>query len=125
MAYPKNNNNQKSGQPKKHSGAKLSTYFTKEGKNKGLEQRIVNAWRLSRTGELIKVTCQTTGKSSLSDKGWYGSIACTFINTVTGAKFFYWGTMHKATGKTVIADVGIVVNPKAPNGGYCGTFSRK
>ena len=28
------------------------------------------------------------------------------------------------TGKVIIKSMGIVMNPKAPNGGYCGTFKK-
>lgn len=126
--YKKNNNygnnRSQSQKPKKHSGAKMSKYYPTTGINKGLEQTIVNAWRLSRSGELIKVTAVTTNKSAKGEKGWCGHVAVTFVNTVTGSKNFYWGTMHLATGKTVVNDLGIVINPKASNGGYCGTFSK-
>lgn len=109
----------------KHSGAKLTRYFPKTGANAGVEQYLVTGWRLSRNKELISVRCVTTSKSKLSEKGWYGSVACTFTNTVTGETNFHWGTMHKATGKVVIDKLAVVLNPKAKNGGYCGTYINK
>lgn len=117
-----NYNNNYQQKPKKHSGAKHTKYFPTTGVNKGFEQNIVNAWKLSKNKELIKVTAVTTSKSKESEKGWFGSVAVTFVNTVTGAKFFYWGTMQKSTGKVIVQDLALVINPKAPNGGYCGTF---
>jgi hypothetical protein len=33
--------------------------------------------------------------------------------------------MHKATGKVVIDKLAVVLNPKAKNGGYCGTYINK
>lgn len=110
---------------RKHSGAKLTRYFPKTGANAGVEQYLVTGWRLSRNKELISVRCVTTSKSKLSEKGWYGSVACTFTNTVTGETNFHWGTMHKATGKVVIDKLAVVLNPKAKNGGYCGTYINK
>lgn len=106
---------------KKHSGAKLTKYHPKTGVNAGVEQFLTSGWRLAGK-DLISFSCVTTSKSVLSDKGWFGSIACSVINTKTGAKSFYWGMMQKATGKVVISDMALVLNPKAKNGGYCGTF---
>ena len=106
----------------KHSGAVMTRYYPKSGANKDKEQTIVNGWRLSRNKELIKITAVTTEKTSLSDKGWYSNVAVTFINTVTGAKYLHWGTMQKSTGKVVVSDMAFVMNPKAKNGGYAGTF---
>lgn len=117
-----NNNQNNNAKPKKHSGAKKTTYFPKTGPNSGVEQFLTTGWRLNRNGELIAVKCVTTEKSKLSDKGWFGSVACTFTNTTTGASHFHWGTMHKSTGKVVVDKLAVVLNPKAPSGGYCGTY---
>lgn len=112
-------------QYRKHSGAKLTKYTPTQGDNKGREQYLVTGWRLNRNRELISVKCVTTSKSKLSDKGWIGSIACTFTNTTTGETNFHWGTMLKSTGKVVIDKLAVVLNPKAKNGGYCGTYLQK
>jgi hypothetical protein len=106
---------------KKHSGAKTTKYTPKTGPNKGLEQHLTSGWRLANR-ELISIMCVTTSKSKLSDKGWFGSVACTLTNTKTGAKAFHWGTMQANTGKVVIDSMAMVINPKAKNGGYAGTF---
>lgn len=108
---------------KKRSGAKVSKYYPESGVNKGVEQYIVNAWRVTNK-QLIKITAVTTYKSKLSDKGWIGSVAVTFVNTKTGQKTFHWGTMQKSTGKVIISETSMVLNPKARNGGYAGTFIR-
>jgi hypothetical protein len=107
----------------KHSGAKLTKYKPTTGKNKDQNQYLVSGWKLA-GGQLIAVKCITTSKSSDSGKGWVGSVACSITNKASGQKSFYWGTMQIATGKVVISDLGWVLNPKAPNGGYCGTFSK-
>jgi hypothetical protein len=123
----KNYGNQGYNQPQKptvkHSGAKHTTYFPTTGPNKGVEQHLTTGWRLSK-GELIAIKCVTTQKSNLSEKGWFGSIACTMTNTKTGVQSFHWGTMEKKTGKVVIDAMAFVINPKAKNGGYAGTFLR-
>lgn len=126
MAYSNNNrkgNNSGSNnsKPAKHSGAKHKTYKPTTGPNSGSTQYITTGWRLS-NGELISIKAVTTSKSKLSDKGWIGSVAVTFTNTKTGELNFHWGTMQKATGKVVVDSMAFVMNPKAPNGGYAGTF---
>lgn len=113
------------GGGKKHSGCKVSRYVPKEGANKGQQQMIVNAWMYRRNGGLTTLRAVTTSKSKLTEKGWYGSIACELINKTTGQKSFYWGSMEKATGKVVISALGFVANPKGGKGGYFGSFSSK
>ena len=119
--YRKNYSKQNPKTFTKHSGASFSHYVPTKGPNKGNNQYITNGWFL-RKGDFMKMKCVTTQKSILSDKGWMGSIACTMLNRTTGEEKFFWGTMHKATGKVVIDKLAMVLNPKAPNGGYCGTF---
>lgn len=108
----------------KHSGAKTTKYFPKTGPNAGVEQYLTSGWKLA-DGALISIRCVTTSKSKLSDKGWLGSIACSMTNTKTGVSAFHWGTMQASTGKVVINDVAMVLNPRAKNGGYAGTFLGK
>lgn len=117
-----NNNNQNKPQVK-HSGAKHTTYFPDSGPNKGVEQHLTTGWRLSNK-ELISIKAVTTSKSNLSEKGWFGSVAVTFTNTKTGVEQFHWGTMQKSSGKVVVDSMAFVMNPKAKNGGYAGTFLR-
>ncbi|WP_310560617.1 hypothetical protein [Flavobacterium sp.] len=105
----------------KHSGAKTTRYFPKTGPNAGIEQTLTSGWRLAK-GELISIRCVTTSKSKLSDKGWLGSIAVTMTNTKTGVSAFHWGTMEHKTGKVVVDSLAMVVNPKAKNGGYSGSY---
>lgn len=108
----------------KHSGAKLTRYTPQSGVNAGVEQHLVTGWRLANR-ELISIKAVTTNKSNLSEKGWFGSVAVTFTNTKTGQTSFHWGTMEKKTGKVVINEMAFVMNPKAKNGGYSGTFLNK
>ena len=98
----------------KHSGAKTTTYYPVSGPNKGVQQHLTTGWRLAK-GDLISIRCVTTSKSVLSEKGWFGSIACTLTNTKTGVQAFHWGTMHSTTGKVVIDSLAMVINPKAKN----------
>lgn len=120
----KYNNNNKSFDKKtykKHSGAKHTTYTPESGNNKGQKQYLTTGWRLNGR-ELISIRAVTTQKSKESQKGWFGSVAVTFTNTKTGEHNFYWGMMEKRTGKVVVQEMSFVMNPKAKNGGYSGTF---
>lgn len=119
--YSNSNNQQSNKQTVKHSGSKTTKYFPKTGPNAGVEQYLTTGWRLAK-GDLISIKCVTTSKSKLSDKGWFGSVAVTMTNTKTGVQAFHWGTMHQSTGKVVIDSVAMVLNPKAKNGGYAGTY---
>lgn len=119
-----NNSYQKDNNYTKHSGAKRSKiWYPKDGPNKGMEMKMTYGWHLA-NGLLISVKAVLTGKSHLSEKGWWGSVAVTFTNTKTGEKNFHWGTMQDSTGKVVIDSLSHVLNPQAPNGGYSGTYNR-
>lgn len=109
---------------KKHSGATHKKYIPTSGPNKGQQQYCTYGWMYRKNIGLVTLMCVTTKNSRESEKGWLGSIACTLITKQSGLKSFWWGTMHKATGKVVINDLGIVLNPRAPRGGYCGTFMK-
>ncbi|WP_026713656.1 hypothetical protein [Flavobacterium daejeonense] len=123
--YYARKNGSGSGQRKKdfvkHSGAKHTTYTPEKGNNKGQKQYLTTGWRLNGR-ELISIRAVTTQKSKESEKGWFGSVAVTFTNTKTGEHNFYWGMMEKRTGKVVVQEMSFVMNPKAKNGGYSGTF---
>ena len=122
----RNNGNQNNSnrQKSKRSGAKHTKYFPESGPNKGQEQYLTTGWKVSK-GELTSIKAVTTSKSNLSEKGWFGSVAVTFTNTKNGQTAFHWGTMQKSTGKVVVDSMAFVINPKARNGGYAGTFITK
>ncbi len=123
--YNNNNGYQRQQKPKaKKSGAKFTKYTPQSGANAGQEQYLTTGWKVSNR-ELISIKAVTTSKSQLSEKGWFGSVAVTFTNTKTGSQAFHWGTMQKSTGKVVVDSMAFVINPKAKNGGYAGTFLSK
>ncbi|MGX9985475.1 hypothetical protein [Soonwooa purpurea] len=107
-----------SGKKSKKSGAKFTRYVNKDG----VEMYLTTGWRLNRSRELISIKATITKDSKESDKGWFGSVAVVFTNTITGQTNFHWGTMEKKTGKVVVNDMAFVMNPRAKNGGYAGTF---
>jgi hypothetical protein len=105
-------------QPKKHSGAKLTIYKNQAG----AEKHLTTGWRLTKNRQFLQYKCITTKKSELKASGWFGSVYCTITDKNTGMQSSYWGTMEKKTGKVVIQELALVLNPRAKNGGYCGTF---
>lgn len=120
-----NNNNGGGNQPaKKHSGCKLYKWVPKDGPNKGKTMFGTLGWKYRKGQGLTKYKANMTSKSAVGDNGWCGSVAVELISA-TGQKSFYWGTMHVATGKVVINDLGEVMNPKGGKGGYVGSFSSK
>lgn len=108
--------------PKK-SGASHSTYVPTKGANKGNNQYITNAWCIIK-GDLYNFSCVTTKESRLKKSGWFGNVRIEMLNKVTAEKKTLWSSMEKKTGKVLIDELSFVLNPKAPNGGYCGTFTR-
>jgi hypothetical protein len=110
--------------PPKKSGASKRTYTPTEGPNKGNVQSFTHGWKKTRQG-FISISCKTTSKSELSEKGWYGHVACNVVNMTTGETNLHWGCMEKSTGKVIIDKLAIVINPKAPNGGYCGSYLKR
>lgn len=118
----RSNNYQRSKSSKggKKSGAKFTRYIN----GKGQEMYLTTGWKLSKNG-LISIKATTTKDSKESDKGWFGSVAVTFVNVQTGESNFHWGTMEKKTGKVVIDRMAMVINPRAKNGGYAGTYIQK
>ncbi|WP_417290940.1 hypothetical protein [Corallibacter sp.] len=110
---------------KKKSGAVTGKYTptSKKSANRGVEQHYTNGWMV-RDKQMISISCVTTKHTNLSNKGWFSGVYCKLINKTTGYQTEYWGTMQKSTGKVVIDDLSIVINPKAKNGGYCGTYLR-
>lgn len=120
----KSNNNYNQSRSKgksKHSGAKFTQYQNSEG----TQRFLTTGWRLNRSKELISIKAVTTDKSEESEKGWFGSVAVTFTNTITGESNFHWGTMERKTGKVVVDKLAVVINPRAKNGGYAGTYIQK
>jgi hypothetical protein len=59
-----------------------------------------------------------------SGKVWITSIACTVTNKQVMTKQLYWGLMEKSTGKVIIQDLGIVLNPKGGKGGVVAEIGK-
>ncbi len=123
MAYPKRNNtsnrsSRNSGQ-KKHSGAKI--VFGKNG------QKYISAWNYSGRHGLLSFFVSDYKKTRVH-KSKTGKEWANVMVKVSGEKqkpYIVSGLLDMATDRVIINELGMVINPKAPNGGYCGTFVRK
>jgi|GEM_PF-6376605 len=115
----RSNNNYGGQRPqKKHSGAKTGT--TKKG------EKYTTGWNKSRGAGFVTFLCVTTSKSvsseSKSGRKWV-SVMVKVRKQMTPETTTN-GLMDVQTGMVTIDSMGIVLNPKAPNGGYCGKFGK-
>lgn len=121
----RNNNNYSNKQqsnnnvPKKHSGAKSG--MTKTGK------MYVQGWNVSKSNGMVSIIAGPT-KNTDTHKSKSGRTWCNWMAKVTpkmAVPFLVSCLYDESTGKVIINDLGIVMNPKAPHGGYCGKFGGK
>lgn len=110
----RNSNNNQSTM-KKHSGCKTGV-SRKDG------SPYTQGWNYSRAHGLVSFLAVCTKGTSLhiskTGREWLNvmvKVQKKFQNDV-----LFSGLMDKVTGKVIINDQNLVMNPKAPNGGYCG-----
>lgn len=114
-----NRNRSFNDRPRKHSGAKL-----KQDKNGNM---CIVAWNYSRKDGMVSVfaapykgTDQHESKAGKQYANWMVKITSKSIDK------HFPVLVNLQTMKFVINEgFGWVVNPNAPNGGYCGTFKKK
>lgn len=116
------NSNYNGGQrqaPRKKSGAK----FTRDKNG----NPCTTGWNKSRFAGFVKFLCVVT-KSSVESESQTGnkyiSVMVKVQKQMTPEETTN-GLMNINTGQVTIQSMGIVLNPKAPNGGYCGRYGKK
>ena len=107
------------GPPRKHSGSKTGFCKNKDG------VPYINGWHYSKRGGMvgfIAVPCIKSATKSPNSEKWVVSITPQF-----GAKITLTAFYNTLTRKLTIPDYGggYVLNPSAPNGGYCGPFFKR
>lgn len=114
-----NNNNYANNRPSKKSGAKFGT--DKHG------NPYVRGWNASKQNGLVafiaapnKNTRVHTSKSGREWENW-----TIKVSPKMGKPYLVNCLFDVMTKKVIVKEMGIVLNPNAPNGGYCGRFSRK
>lgn len=114
--YSRNSNQR---EQKKHSGAKFGN--DKNGKP------YVSGWNYSRRNGLVSFLAVpyngTSEHQSKSGKTWLNVMVK--VNPSMSKPFITSGLMDMASKKVIINELGIVMNPNAPRGGYCGKFGSK
>jgi hypothetical protein len=119
--YNRNTGNNNSGQQKKkHSGAGHKTSVGKGG------NPCTWGWNFSKRFGLVKFLCVFTSATKVVDSGRNRTWANVMVKITKpmSAPQTVSGMMDVHTGMVTIQDLGIVINPKAPNGGYCGKFTK-
>lgn len=129
MAYNNNYNNNRSngnnnggGQrpTKKHTGARFT-------RNKKDGSPVTTGWNYSKRFGLVTFLCVTTSKSVESESktgNQYVSVMVKVSKPMSPAETTN-GLMNVRTGQVTIDSMNLVINPKAPNGGYCGKYGGK
>ena len=105
----------------KHSGAKSG--IDKKG------GRYTNGWMTNKRVGMVSFFCaptkNTTAVMSKTGNSWLTCIAVKVQFRDLMKEELHWGLMHEASGKVIIQSLGLVVNPKAPNGGFSGKYGKK
>lgn len=105
---------------KKHSGARQTT--TKKG------GKAIVGWNYSKAKGLVSVACfESKFSKEVENKRGdvYTKLVAYLEYKATGHKRAMSAFVSHRTGKCYIPEMQWVLNPKAPNGGYCGTFKVK
>lgn len=124
MAYQKRNNNYKGSRSndsyKKHSGAK-KTINKKDG------SPVTTGWHYGKRFGLTTFLAVTTKNTSVhvSKAGHEWLNVMVKVSRDMQKDVLVSGLMHRMTGKVIINEMGIVINPAAPNGGFCGRYGTK
>ncbi len=108
-------------QGKKKSGAKFG--FS----NGEADRPFVRGWRVTRRFGLITYLCgpnkKTKRVTSKTGKEWE-NWTCK-IQFGDGNSRLISCLYNPQSKKVTISELGLVINPNAPNGGYCGTFIKR
>lgn len=112
------NNNNSDDQRKKHTGSKSG--FDKNG------NPYTTGWNYSRANGLVTFLATPYGKSkevqSASGRSWLNVMVK--VSRKMQKDFIVSGMMDLRSGMVTIEELGLVMNPKAKNGGYCGKYSK-
>lgn len=110
-------NNRGGGRPTKHTGAKSGV--DKNG------NPYVSGWNVSKRRGMCSVFARPY-KGTSEHKSKTGRLWHNWFVTVTfkdqGTEMNTSGLYDPQSGKVIIPKLGWVMNPRAPRGGYCGTF---
>jgi hypothetical protein len=119
--YQNNNNNNNNASKKKHSGATKG--IDKNGK------QYFRGWNFSkRRGMLtVFVTAYKSSSEHTSPKSGitYTNLMAKLHYKDSGVEKIVGALLSHKTHRVIIPELGMVLNPDAPNKGYFGKFTRK
>lgn len=127
-----NKNNQKgnsnksnsSNDQKKHSGASLHTSFADKKTGEIINGKFITAWNYSKSRGMLSIIASprvdADKRKTANPKYENWSVKVFFKRTLETK--WYNGFYDLVTGKLTVKDMEFVINPKAKNGGYCGTY---
>lgn len=104
---------------KKHSGASKGT--DKNGK------QYFRGWNFSQRRGMITVyvtAFKSTGEHSAANGNVYTNLMAKVEYKDSGVEKLCGALLSHSTGRVTIPELGMVLNPAAPNGGYFGKFSK-
>lgn len=140
MSYPNNNNrnawqdvpfkqpyNHQPQQPKKkHSGCRLHTNFVDKQTGEIVNAHFMTAWNYSKSrGMLSIIASPRKGDKLKTANPKFENWAVKVFNTKTLETVWHNGFYDKTKQKVTIKDMQFVLNPRAKNGGYAGTFVKR
>ncbi|TRX16736.1 hypothetical protein [Flavobacterium franklandianum] len=122
MAYSKQSN--KNEPIKKHSGCQHHTHFFDKKTGEQIDMNFITAWNYSKSRGLLTIIASPrkdpSKRKTANPK--FENWACKVFFKRTLQTVWYNGFFDLAKKKLTIKDMEFVLNPKAKNGGYCGTF---
>lgn len=125
MAYKNRNVNNRSNN---RSNNTPNNYVKKSGCSQGVDKNgkpYTRGWMRGKDG-ILSLYAAPYSKSHVveSSTGRHWENVCVKVSQPVGggADYLVSGMRDITTGLVTIKDKGIVMNPKAPNGGYCGKF---
>lgn len=110
---------------KKHSGAKFGFVHGEEGRP------YVTGWNYSKSRGMVSIICspykgkssETKRRTSKSGKVWENWKAK--VKHERTMQTVWYNCLYDVNGrKVIIKDLGMVIKPSSPNGGYCGRFKK-
>ncbi|MDI5888736.1 hypothetical protein [Flavobacterium yafengii] len=123
MAYA-DKKNSKATETKKHSGCVLHTNFADKVTGEIVNADFLTAWNYSKSRGMLKIIASPRKdkdkRKTANPKFENWAVKVFFARTLETK--WYNGFFDVTKKKLTIKDMEFVLNPKAKNGGYCGTF---
>ena len=120
--YKKQNNS--SEKTVKHSGATMHSSFTDKVTGEIVAQNFITAWNYAPSRGMMSIIASPRIDASKrkTKNELYENWAVKIFNKRTLQTTWTNGLFHRVKGIIILKDMQLVINPRAKNGGYFGTF---